>query len=140
MVLNGWHLRNVFEKKRTDMEIIIDLSDKRKAQDIRTKLQEVSYTENINIRIAKDSKDAQKLCEKHFVDCVIYDRSYTEKLEEYFDSYTYQPTWFVPYSKEQNHIDVIDAINTHRTAYYIVEPVDKLIAESTLRNIRMRIS
>ncbi len=119
--------------------IVIDLQNQDKARILRKLLLSVPFESKLKIRIARSTEHAQKLCKKRRIDCVIYQREYTDKLESYFDKYIFAPKWFMPYSQKQDNNDIIEAINTQRTAYYIVEPLDTSKTAQALNCIKIRI-
>ena len=93
----------------------------------------------IKVIISKSTDKAVKTCSKILADCIIYDRHTTSQFNEYFSKYTYNGLWFVPVSFIDDKMDVVDAINTGRTAYYITMPIDKDIVSTMLQCISKRI-
>ncbi len=121
------------------MEIVIDLKSLRKARKLRKMLLSVPFEDKVNIRLARSTKSAHRLCKRYTIDCVIYSREYTDELQAYFCKYTYFPKWFMPYSLVDDKNDAIDALNSEMTAYYIIEPLDNEKVAQALKCVKMRI-
>ena len=122
------------------MNIIIDIGNKKAAKEIKKLILIYKKQYKIKVIISKSTDKAVKICNKIFADCVIYDRNTTTLFNEYFSNYTYNGLWFVPVSTIDNKMDVVEAINTGRTAYYLTMPIDKDIVSTMLSCISKKIN
>lgn len=121
------------------MNIIIDIGNKKVAKEIKKLILIYKKEYKIKVIISKSTDKAVKTCSKILADCIIYDRHTTSQFNEYFSKYTYNGLWFVPVSFIDDKMDVVDAINTGRTAYYITMPIDKDIVSTMLKCISKKI-
>ena len=121
------------------MNIIIDIGNKKAAKEIKKLILIYKKQYKIKVIISKSTDKAVKTCSKILADCIIYDRHTTSQFNEYFSQYTYNGLWFVPVSFIDDKMDVVDAINTGRTAYYITMPIDKDIVSTMLKCISKKI-
>ncbi len=122
------------------MNIIIDMDNQKAAKEIKKLILLHKKKYKIKVIISKSTDKAVKTCGKILADCIIYDRHITSQFNEYFSKYTYNGLWFVPVSFIDDKMDVVDAINTGRTAYYITMPIDKDIVSTMLRCISKKIN
>ena len=121
------------------MNIIIDIGNKKAAKEIKKLILIYKKQYKIKVIISKSTDKAVKICNKIFADCIIYDRNTTTLFNEYFSNYTYNGLWFVPVSSIDDKMDVVEAINTGRTAYYITMPIDKNNISTMLECISKKI-
>lgn len=92
------------------MNIIIDIGNKKVAKEIKKLILIYKKQYKIKVIISKSTDKAVKTCSKILPDCIIDDK-----------------------------MDVVDAINTGRTAYYITMPIDKDIVSTMLKCISKKI-
>ena len=121
------------------MNIIIDIGNKKVAKEIKKTILIYKKEYKIKVIISKSTDKAVKISNKILADCIIYDRQATSQFNEYFSNYTYNGLWFVPVSSIDDKMDVVDAINTGRIAYYITMPIDKDIVSTMLKCISKKI-
>ena len=121
------------------MNIIIDMDNQKAAKEIKKLILLYKKQYKIKVIISKSTDKAVKICNKILADCIIYDRNTTTLFNEYFSNYTYHGLWFVPVSTIDNKMDVVEAINTGRTSFYLTMPIDKNNVSTMLECISKRI-
>ena len=120
------------------MQLMIHMPNKQKAG----KLLKLLSNEGVSdVPIVSDTSDAVKLNHQKHIDCVLFDRSLTVNYDDYFQKYYDDEIYFVPVSDNQtiDYLDVIDAINSQRAAYYLSGEIDAEHIKTMLYCIRQRL-
>ena len=71
---------------------------------------------------------------------VLFDRELIQEYIGFFDQFQSANIWFIPMSVERNDLDIIAALNTHRTAYYLIAPITEEQVSTMLECLEWRMA
>lgn len=81
-------------------------------------------------------EEAAGLCRVERVTCVLIQRELAVELRDLLAVFPEKAMWVIPFAKTKDDLDVIDALNSHRCCYYLVEPLGVEPFAAALRSLR----
>ena len=90
------------------------------------------------VRIACDISCANSVVQQINACCVFFDRDFATDYDSFFSQFHSKSIYFVPVSKRNDNLDIIAALNTQRTVFYLKEPVNERMLREATGNLRSR--
>ena len=119
------------------LKYLVYMTDKKRAENLMRLLKHADLNE---VFICPTLASTINFHKKNRVHCVIFERDlafdFARLMQLFHDPYL----WFVPVDTARNDLDIIDAINTHHSAYYLIEPITQEEISSMNKCLKWRIN